>query len=328
MSESVQTVLVTGAAGFVGSRLTERCLERGWNVVAIDSFTDYYDPDLKRQNCAASREHDRCRFVDGDLLDLDLESLLGGVDVVFHLAAQPGVRASWGDGFGTYSRQNIEAFQRLLESATHHSLHRFVFASSSSVYGNAETLPTIESTVPQPVSPYGMTKVAGEQLAAVYFRNHALPVVGLRYFTVFGPRQRPDMAFNRLITAVLTGEEFRVYGDGEQTRDFTFVDDAVAGTIGAGLSGRPGGVYNLGGGSRVSMREVFATLEAVAGMPVRLRFESAQRGDARDTSADISAARRDFGYAPEVPLDEGLRRQLEWQRASARTGSREVLRQS
>jgi nucleoside-diphosphate-sugar epimerase len=265
-------------------------------------------------NSSALREHERCEFVEGDLLELDLDELLGGVDVIYHLAAQPGVRASWGTGFRTYTRQNLDAFQRLLESSTAHAPRRFVYASSSSVYGNAERLPTDESVVPEPVSPYGMTKVAGEQLAAVYHRNHDLQVVGLRYFTVYGPRQRPDMAFHRVIAAALNGEQFTVFGDGEQTRDFTFVRDAVAGTLEAGLSGRGGGVYNLGGGSRVSMRTVFSELEEIIGEPLDLRFTERQRGDARHTSADTSAAQRDLGYRPSVSLREGLELQVAWHR--------------
>lgn len=313
---SSNTVLVTGAAGFIGSHLTEACLGRGWKVRALDCLTDYYDPEVKAANIDRYRNHPDCAVIAADLLTADLDEAVENVDIIFHLAAQPGVRGSWGSGFETYARQNLNAFQRLLEAATRHGVDRFVYASSSSVYGNAESYPTPEAVTLAPVSPYGMTKAAGEQLAGVYFRNHHLPVVGLRYFTVFGPRQRPDMAFNRLIGAALRHETFVVYGDGRQTRDFTYVRDAVAGTIAAGLHGASGSVYNIGGGGRISMLEVFDIVQDLTGAELKLSFSSRQQGDARDTSADVSRAAADLGYRPGTTVAEGLGLQLDWQRAS------------
>jgi len=243
----LKAALITGAAGFIGSHLTEHCLGLGWRVTAVDAFTDYYDPSAKRRNASSFADDPRCTLVEADLLELDLASLLDGISVVFHLAAQPGVRTSW-DEFDVYVRQNVTATQRLLAAAGKAPLERFVVASSSSVYGDAESLPTGEDVVPRPVSPYGATKVATEQLAHIYWRNFGVPTVTLRYFTVYGPRKRPDMAFNRLIACSLDGQPFEVFGDGNQTRDFTFVTDAVAGTIAAGIGAEPGMAYNIGGG--------------------------------------------------------------------------------
>ena len=310
--------LITGGAGFIGSHLAERCLERGWRVVAIDAFTDYYDEQLKRRNIASALEDPSYALIEGDLLELELEELVRPAATVFHLAAQPGVRISW-DQFDLYARENVTATQRLLEAARNASLERVVVASSSSVYGDAETLPTGEDAVPRPVSPYGVTKVATEQLAHVYWRNFGVPTVCLRYFTVYGPRQRPDMAFNRLIARALRGEPFAVYGDGEQTRDFTFVADAVAGTVAASERGRPDAVYNLGGGSRRSMNSVLETLSSLLRRPVERAYRQPQRGDARDTAADISRARVDLGYEPSYEFHAGLESQLAWQRAAMET---------
>lgn len=311
-------MLITGGAGFIGSHLAERCLERGWRVVAVDAFTDYYDEPLKRRNVARALEHSDYDLVEGDLLELDLETLVRPATAVFHLAAQPGVRISW-DQFELYTRQNVTATHRLLEAARNASMDRLVIASSSSVYGDAETLPTREDALPRPVSPYGVTKVATELLAHVYWRNFGVPTVCLRYFTVYGPRQRPDMAFNRLIALALGGQPFEVYGDGEQTRDFTFVADAVAGTIAASERGRPGAAYNLGGGSRRSMNSVLETLSSLLGRPVERVYRQPQRGDARDTAADIARARGDLGYAPSYEFHAGLEAQLAWQQTLVET---------
>lgn len=315
--EQARTVLVTGAAGFIGSHLTEACLGRGWSVIAVDAFTDYYDPWIKRAQTDAFRQHAACRFLEGDLLEMDLAGLVGEVDVVFHLAAQAGVRASWGTGFDAYTRNNVTLTQRLLEAARAASLHRFVLASSSSVYGDAETLPTHEDVILRPVSPYGVSKLACESLAYLYWRSYGVPTVSLRYFTVFGPRQRPDMAFHRLLRAALEDEEFTVFGDGSQTRDFTYVADAVEATMSAGANGRSGCAYNIGGGSRRSMRHVFQLIEELAGRPLHLRFSDAQRGDATDTGAEIGRARRELGFAPAPGFREGLESQFDWQRVNA-----------
>jgi nucleoside-diphosphate-sugar epimerase len=311
-------VLVTGAAGFIGSHLAQGCLEQGHNVFGIDSFTSYYEPELKRENVAQVENHAAWTFLEGDLVDLDLVSLLDGIDIVFHLAAQPGVRASWGQTFGAYVDSNVTALQRLLEASRSVALERFVFASSSSVYGDAERLPTNEATSLQPISPYGATKALGEHLCRLYHRSHALPIVTLRYFTVYGPRQRPDMAFNKLMRAALEHEEIVIYGDGGQTRDFTFVRDAVDGTIAAAVDGHPGAVYNLGGGARTSMNEVLEMIADLTGEDLNVRRVAAQAGDARDTAADTSRARAQLGFAPSRSLYEGLSEQIAWHRGESR----------
>jgi nucleoside-diphosphate-sugar epimerase len=305
------TALVTGAAGFIGSHLTEHCLDLGWEVRAIDALTPYYDPDLKRRNAERLASHPACRYAECELIE-ELPGLLEGVDYVFHLAAQAGVRASWGEEFDVYSHLNITTVQRLFEAAKQSNLKKLVFASSSSVYGDAEQLPTPEDSVLRPVSPYGATKAVGEHLANVYWRGYGVPVVTVRYFTVYGPRQRPDMAFNRAITAALRGEVFTVFGNGHQTRDFTFVADAVDGTVAAAEHGHPGRVYNLGGGSRVSMREVLSTIDSMAGH-LRVNYTGSQLGDARNTSADISRAAAELRFRPRHTFEEGLRAQVSWQ---------------
>ena len=305
--------LVTGAAGFIGSHLTERLLEDGWQVVAVDCFTDYYSRAAKEQNLAACRAHPRLRFVEADLVTCDLKPLLADVDVVFHQAGQAGVRASWGAEFEMYVQNNILATQRLLEALKGRTLQRFVYASSSSIYGDAQDLPVREETLPQPISPYGVTKLAAEHLCRLYHTNFGLPTVSLRYFTVYGPRQRPDMAFHRLIRAMLEGGTFPLYGDGQQTRDFTFVADAVAANLLA-VEAPPGRVFNIGGGSRVTMNQVIATLEEIVGRPAPVERQAAQAGDVRHTWADTSAAREVLGFAPRVSLREGLAQEVAWLR--------------
>ncbi len=307
-------VFITGAAGFVGSHLTEACLQRGWEVICCDSLTTYYSPAAKVRNAQVFAGHHRCDYHEQDILDLDLTTILGDVDIVFHLAAQAGVRASWGQSFDVYTQLNVTVLQRLLEAARVTDIDKFVFVSSSSVYGDAEALPTSEDQILRPVSPYGATKALGEHLSYLYFRNYDVPVVSLRYFTVFGPRQRPDMAFHRAIEAALHKREFRLFGDGNQTRDFTFVADTVEGTILAGLKGVPGRAYNLGGGSRVSMLEVLDIIRDETG-GLEVRHEESQRGDARDTAADISLAEADLGYAPQWTVERGLREQIAWHRS-------------
>jgi len=307
-------VLVTGAAGFIGSHLTEACLERGWSVVAVDSLTTYYSPAAKVRNAERFAADPRCDYLEQDLLDVDLAGVLTDVDVVFHLAAQAGVRASWGQSFDVYTQLNVTVLQRLLEAARAADLSRFVFVSSSSVYGDAESLPTSEDSILKPVSPYGATKALGEHLTYLYFRNYGLPIVNLRYFSVYGPRQRPDMAFHRAIEAALHDRYLKLFGDGRQTRDFTFVADAVDGTIAAGLSGVQGRSYNLGGGARISMLEVLEIIRAEVGK-LNVRHLESVRGDARDTAADISRAREELGYAPSWDTQRGLVEQIAWHRS-------------
>jgi nucleoside-diphosphate-sugar epimerase len=311
------TVLITGAAGFIGSHLAEACLARGWRVKGVDALTPYYDPSLKRDSIAPLEQETGFTFVEGDLRTVDAAMLLEDVDVVFHLAAQVGVRSSWGDEFQAYVDHNVTAMQRLLDAARDAAISRFVFSSSSSVYGDAMTLPTPEDCVLRPVSPYGATKALGEHLAHAYWKSYGVPVVTLRYFTVYGPRQRPDMAFRRVIDATLNGAEISVYGDGRQTRDFTYVDDTVAATLAAALHGRPGRVYNVGGGSPVSMNEVIALVAEMTETTPRLTHEERQRGDARDTAANIDRARAELGFEPAWSIENGIRAQVEWQRAAA-----------
>lgn len=305
-------VVVTGVAGFIGSHLAEGLLRDGHEVTGIDAFVDYYPRAVKERNLAGCRAHGTFRFVEGTVQDLDLRAPLDGARVVYHLAAQAGVRSSWGRDFELYAGHNVLATQRLLEAAVQAGTPRVIYASSSSVYGDTKELPLREGAICQPVSPYGVTKLAGEHLAHLYERNHGLPVVSLRYFTVYGPRQRPDMAFHRFLKAARDGETIRVYGDGRQTRDFTYIDDIVGATRAAADSGRPGCVYNVGGGERVSVNEVLAIVEQVTGRKPPVVMEEAQKGDVRDTSADTSAARRDLDFASTVPLREGLAREWAW----------------
>jgi UDP-glucose 4-epimerase len=306
------TALVTGAAGFIGSHLTAQLLAQGADVVGIDCFTDYYPRAIKEANLADNRRHRNFRFVEARLQDADLAALLEGVTQVFHLAAQAGVRKSWGRDFRTYTDHNVDASQRLLEACVDRPLQRFVYASSSSVYGDHAPIPMHEGAVPQPLSPYGVTKLAAEQLCHLYFANYGVPTEAMRYFTVYGPRQRPDMAFHRFIKAVLNDEPITLYGDGEQTRDFTFVADAVAATVAAGERGVPGRAYNVGGGSRVSMNQVLEIIARIAGKRLDVRREPAQKGDMRDTYADTSLARTDLGFAPRVSLEEGIEAEYRW----------------
>ena len=306
------TALVTGVAGFIGSHLTSSLLDKGATVVGIDSFTDYYPRPIKERNLDENRGRKGFRFVEVALQDADLPALLDGTTHVFHLAAQAGVRKSWGRDFRTYTDNNVDATQKLLEACVGRPLHRFVYASSSSVYGDRAAIPMKEDAVPQPVSPYGVTKMAAEQLGYLYHVNYAVPAVAMRYFTVYGPRQRPDMAFNKFIRAALEGTPITLYGDGEQTRDFTFVGDAVAATIAAGERGVPGTAYNIGGGARVSMKQVLEIIGRIHGRPLEVINERTQKGDMRDTYADTSLARRDLGFAPTVSLEEGIRAEYDW----------------
>ena len=304
--------LVTGAAGFIGSHLSAALLDSGATVTGIDCFTDYYDRGLKDGNLATVKDRQGFTFIEGALQDLDLGKILTGATHVFHLAGQAGVRKSWGGDFDVYIRDNIQATQRLLESMARMPIQKYVYSSSSSVYGNDVPLPMREDTYLQPLSPYGVTKLAAEHLGHLYYANHGVPTVSLRYFTVYGPRQRPDMAFQRFLTAVRDGRSITVYGDGEQTRDFTFVADIVAANMAAATQGRPGSVYNIGGGSRVTLNHVLELIQKVTGKTVAIQREPEQKGDMRHTYADTSAARRDLDFNPRVSLEDGLSQQYQW----------------
>jgi UDP-glucose 4-epimerase len=304
--------LVTGAAGFIGSHVTSALLDRGCTVTGLDAFTDYYPRPIKEANLAVNSGRPGFRFVEGTLQAVDLGALLDGHTHVFHLAAQAGVRKSWGRDFRTYTENNVEATQLLLEACVGRPIERIVYASSSSIYGDNASIPMREDALPQPVSPYGVTKLAAEQLGYLYFVNHRVPVTSVRYFTVYGPRQRPDMAFNRFIRAVLNDEPITLYGDGEQTRDFTYVTDAVAATLAAAERGVPGRAYNVGGGSRVTVNDVLEIIGKLAGKSPVVRREPAQKGDMRDTFADTTLARADLGFAPAVTLEQGLEAEYRW----------------
>lgn len=312
--------LVTGAAGFIGSHLVERLLDADCQVVGVDCFTDYYSPALKWANLRAALRRPGFRLLEVDLSQADWGAVLDGVDYVFHLAAQPGVRAAWGSRFATYVQHNVLATQRLLEAAVDRSLRRLVFASSSSVYGNTADLPMRETSLPAPASPYGVTKLAAEHLCHLYYESFGLPAVSLRYFTVYGPRQRPDMAFHRFIRSALAGQPITVYGDGRQTRDVTYVADVVSASVLAAARGVPGRVYNVGGGTQVSIADAVSLIGEIVGRAVQVEHRPAAPGDVRQTSADCSAARA-LGFAPMVGLREGLEAEVRWLREEVATWS-------
>lgn len=304
--------LVTGVAGFIGSHLAERLLKDGWNVKGIDCFTDYYDRSNKERNIEGVLKHNAFALMETRISQCDLPTLLSSADYIFHLAAQPGVRASWGKNFEMYVEQNIMETQRLLEAAVGcRSLKKFVFASSSSVYGDAE-LPMSETSLLKPVSPYGVSKLAAEGLCSMYAKNLGVPTVSLRYFTVYGPRQRPDMAFYRFLESVSGEKEITLFGDGNQTRDFTFIRDILDGTVGAALQGREGAVYNLGGGHRVSLKKVIRIIEQTVGKPAKVKQADNQAGDVRDTYADTRAAEEQLGYKPNFSLEQGIQLEYDW----------------
>lgn len=305
-------VLVTGCAGFLGSALAEKLIDDGCDVLGIDCFTPYYPRAAKESNLERLREEPRFGLLELDLSRASLDGVLEDVDVVFHLAAQAGVRGSFGEAFATYLRNNVFATQRLLEAAADSTIASFVYASSSSVYGNAVRYPTTELSARRPVSPYGMTKLATEELALVYLRCFGVPVVGLRYFTAYGPRQRPDMAFAKFFGCALAGRPLPIHGDGRQVRDFTFVDDVVAGTIAAARLGHPGAVYNIGGGSPVELTTAIRMIAELSGRQLELDRGAAGVGDARRTGCDGRRARDELGFVPSTELRDGLAAQLEW----------------
>jgi len=318
-------VLVTGAAGFIGSRLSRRLLDDGCRVTAIDSLTNFYSKRIKRRNLAPLLGRPNFRWIEADLNEAPLKTIVRGQEAVFHLAAQAGVRDSWGRSFDVYIRDNIRATQRLLETVKDVAVRRFVYASSSAVYGLTPDMPMRETSPLHPLSPYGVSKLAAEDLGFLYFQNYGVPVVSLRFFTVYGPGQRPDMAFHKFLKAIAAGGEITVYGDGSQTRDFTYIDDIVAANAAALDHGRPGQVYNVGGGHRERLDAIFTLLETICRRPLRLRFADAQKGDAPHTAADITKARAELGYRPRTGLEDGLR--AEWAYIQqlyppARTGGR------
>lgn len=300
--------LVTGCAGFIGSHLADRLLSAGFDVIGIDCFTDYYQREVKESNIAGALCHKRFQLMEADIVEM---SDFPEVDYVLHQAAQPGVGASWGHEFGVYVRNNILATQKLLEFYKDHVIKKFVYASSSSIYGDAE-LPLTEETIPRPVSPYGVTKLAAENLCYLFYCNFHLPVISLRYFTVYGPRLRPDLAIYRFADAILKGSELVIYGDGTQKRDFTHVDDVVQAVLLAMKSEHTGCVLNVGSSVGISVNELIGHLERILGREARARHAERQKGDMKDTLADITRARAMLNWEPKIGIGQGLSDYIDW----------------
>lgn len=305
-------ILVTGAAGFIGSHLCKRLLKEGRHIVAVDAFTDFYSRKLKEYNIRSLLGNPNFELITQDLLDLDLNKILDGIDIVFHFAAQAGVRTSWGSDFSIYTKNNIEGTQRLLEAAKTSSIKKFIYASSSSVYGLSPQLPMTESSTLHPYSPYGVTKLAAEHLCHLYYKNYGCPCVSLRFFTVYGPGQRPDMAFHKFFKSIIGNEEITVFGDGQQTRDFTYIDDIIDANLSSIENGRPGETYNLGGGTQRKLADIIPLFEDTSRSKVKIRFDAGQKGDVRHTFADIRKAKKDLRYAPKTKLEEGLEFEWDW----------------
>lgn len=300
--------LVTGCAGFIGSNLTEKLLEQDYNVIGIDCFTDYYSNELKRLNISNAEKDDNFILIEKDITTLNE---FPEVDYVFHLAGQPGVRKSWGKTFGTYLKDNVDATQKLLEFYKDLTINKFVYSSSSSVYGDVE-LPMSEESVLKPISPYGVTKLAAEHLCYLYWKNYGLPTISLRYFSVYGPRQRPDMAINKFIKAIIKEEEIHIYGDGTQTRDFTFISDVVNANIISANGDITGEIFNIGGGSNISINELVQEIEKITGKKARIKYDSKQKGDAKDTLSYKKKTEDVLGWKSEIDIKAGLRVYIEW----------------
>jgi nucleoside-diphosphate-sugar epimerase len=303
---------VTGVAGFIGSHLAEKLLAAGHDVIGIDNFLDNYPHSFKDRNLSEVAVHRNFTFVRDDLLQCDLRSLLRDVSYVFHLAGQPGVRSSWGKEFARYTDNNIRSTQLLLEAAKESKLTKFVYASTSSVYGDTDDLPMREDGGTRPISPYGATKLAAEHLCHLYWKAFGVPTVSLRFFTVYGPRQRPDMFFHIFMRALLRGDQVPLYDDGEQTRDFTFCADIVDGTLAAAFYPGQGELFNLGGGSEVSILNAIALVETISGRKANLKRFDRQKGDVRHTKARLDQAKSKLGYLPKVGLEQGLTEEWNW----------------
>ncbi|MGB3861988.1 MAG: NAD-dependent epimerase/dehydratase family protein [Candidatus Aminicenantaceae bacterium] len=304
--------LVTGAAGFIGTHLSRRLLKEGLSVIGVDSFTDYYPRWIKENNLSTIKNESKFSFIEEDINSLDLNRLLQGVDYVFHLAAQAGVRASWGQSFSEYMRNNIEATQRLLEESKEQHLHKFIYASSSSVYGFCPELPMSETSPLLPYSPYGVTKLAAENLCYLYSKNYGVPTISLRFFTVYGPGQRPDMAFHKFFKSTSENKPITVFGTGEQTRDFTYIDDIVDAIFACASLGRTEETYNIGGGNRKMLKDLFPLFEEICEKKISVKWEEKQKGDVPHTLADIQKAKKDLGFDPKTPIDEGLSEEWRW----------------
>lgn len=304
-------VLVTGCAGFIGSSLAKKLLDLGYQVTGVDCFTDNYTKWIKNRNMEKLLNHPQFNWIEGDLLVLHLPDLVKNIDVIFHQAAIPGVRSSWGNDFQRYLNHNILATQKLLEAVKYSKVEKLIYASSSSIYGFVQGK-TAEDKLPNPYSPYGVSKLAGEHLCGLYYKNYGVPVVSLRYFTVYGPGQRPDMAFHKFIRNILAKTELTIYGDGRQSRDFTYIDDAVQANLLAMKNGTNGEAYNIGGNSKIELLEVIQLISQFIGEKPNLLFTEEQPGDPKHTWADISKAQLELGYHPTYPLDRGLKKQIEY----------------
>jgi nucleoside-diphosphate-sugar epimerase len=300
--------LITGCAGFIGSHLTESLLKNGNEVIGIDCFSDYYEREIKEKNLAFSLNNNKFTFIEKDLLEMDEYP---DVDIVYHMAAQAGVRDSWGDNFGTYSSNNIDVTWKLLEYYKELDIKKFVYSSSSSVYGDAE-LPMNEKSRLKPVSPYGVTKLAAENLCYLYWKNYNIPTISLRYFTVYGPRQRPDMAINKFFSSILKGDEIIVYGDGTQRRDFTFIDDAVNAILMAAESRIVGDVFNVGGGSTISVNRLISEIEEITGKKARIMYIEKQKGDVENTEANLEKIETVLRWKPTISIRTGLKKYMDW----------------
>lgn len=304
--------IVTGAAGFIGSHLSRSLLQEGLTVIGIDSFSDYYPRWMKEKNIQPLLKEKKFKLISEDINSLDIHSLLGQGDIIYHLAAQAGVRASWGESFSVYTRDNIEATQRLLEAAKETSIKKFIFASSSSVYGHSPELPMTETSPLFPYSPYGVTKLAAENLCFLYHKNYGVPTVSLRFFTVYGPGQRPDMAFHKFFKCVIDDKPIPVFGDGQQTRDFTYITDIIKANIACIDRGRAGERYNIGGGNRKKLADLFPILEDICKKKIQLHWENKKKGDVPHTLASIQKAEQDLGYVPGSDIREGLTEEWDW----------------
>lgn len=304
--------LVTGAAGFIGSHLCRRLLNEGYRVQGVDSFSDFYPRWIKEKNVDPLIKEKKFEFIENDLNELDLKSSLIHVDFLIHLAAQAGVRASWGENFSVYSQNNIEATQKLLEACRDVRIKRFIYASSSSVYGLCPELPMVETSPLFPFSPYGVTKLAAEHLCLLYFKNYGIPTISLRFFTVFGPGQRPDMAFHAFLKSITVDQEISIFGDGNQTRDFTYIDDIIEAIISSLEKGKNGEIYNIGGGNRIKLKDTFLILEEICQKKIKVKNQDTQKGDVPHTFASIEKARKDLDYSPQTQLRDGLEKEWTW----------------
>jgi len=304
--------LVTGAAGFIASHLCRRLLKENFRVVGVDSFNDSYPKWMKEKNIQDILQEKNFEFIAQDLEDVNLKKLLRKVDCVFHLAAQAGVRTSWGENFDVYIKNNIQATQKLLEAAREIPLKKFIYASSSSVYGHCPSLPMTEKSLLNPLSPYGVTKLAAEQLCFLYFKNYGIPTTSLRFFTVYGPGQRPDMAFHKFFKAIAEGKEITVFGDGTQTRDFTYIDDIIEANIASLDKAKIGEVYNIGGGHQEKLKDIIPLMEKISQKKIKMKKAERQKGDVPHTFALIEKARKDLNYSPQTPLLDGLKEEWIW----------------